>query len=165
MLNSTAALHRAHHAPLLSPVVWTAIKLSQSYSCLTVDEAHLQEQTALPLSLSMVRTLMELRGPSLMRNSWVEISSIPFGADIHPKALDLLHFSIRGKEQRNAFIQNKCLRGTNSCNFKLKDFYSRRGKSKTTRPKKEPRWQHKVASLKSFWSLEMNVSVLTGPEP
>lgn len=44
--------------PLLSPVVWAAKKLSESYSYPTLNEAHLQEQTV--PSLSTVRTPMNL---------------------------------------------------------------------------------------------------------
>lgn len=47
-------------ASLLSHVVWTAIKLSESYSCLALNEAHLQEQTVPSLSPSTVHTPMFL---------------------------------------------------------------------------------------------------------
>lgn len=63
------------------------MKLSESYSCPALNEAHLQAQTVRSLSLSAVQTYTDTppRGPSLMRNSSGEISSIPFGTNMHPK--------------------------------------------------------------------------------
>lgn len=85
-LYSTAS-HTKVCAPLLSPEVWTTMKLSESYSCPALNEAHLQAQTVRSLSLSAVQTYTDTppRGPSLMRNSSGEISSIPFGTNMHPK--------------------------------------------------------------------------------
>lgn len=79
-------LHKGDCAPLLSPVVWTAIKLSESYSFPTLNEAHLQEQKV-PSHVLVHGPYTEAppRGPSLMRNSSDEISSIPFGTDMRPK--------------------------------------------------------------------------------
>lgn len=62
------------------------IKLSESYSCPPLNEAHLLEKTVpSPVPVCRPHTDAPPRGPSLMRNSSVEISSMPFGSDMHPK--------------------------------------------------------------------------------
>lgn len=61
--------------------------MSESYSLPTLNKAHLQEQTDLfPVPVNGAPSDEGLRGPSLMRNSSVEISSIPFGTDTHRRA-------------------------------------------------------------------------------
>lgn len=96
--------------PSRAPLPFTSIKLSESYSCQTVNEAHLQEQTVPSLSLSAVHTP---RGPSLMRNSSVEISSISFGTNMHPKVWALC-ISLFGKRTKTHIYSEEMFVNPNS---------------------------------------------------
>lgn len=64
--------------------------------------------SSFPVAVRSLCTNVPPRGPSLMRNNSVEISSIPFGTDMHPKVW-ALSVSLFRKKPGSLFIHRKCL--------------------------------------------------------
>lgn len=64
--------------------------------------------SSFPVAVRSLCTSVPPRGPSLMRNNSVEISSIPFGTNMHPKVW-ALSVSLFRRKPGSLVIRRKCL--------------------------------------------------------